>query len=86
MHHLPFQSLQNISIFFTVLYNIKCHVNMKMHVSLWEKYFVELLLASDCTSTEMTEPELELALDLITKTCLFKYIENFTTKKRKIFW
>ena len=27
MHHLPFQSLQNISIFFTMLHNIKCFVN-----------------------------------------------------------
>ena len=29
--HLPFQSLQNISIFFTMLHNIKCLVNIKMH-------------------------------------------------------
>ena len=29
--------------------NIKCLVNIKMHLSLWENIFVELLLASDCT-------------------------------------
>ena len=48
MHHLPFQSLQNISIFFTMLHNIKCLVNIKVHSSLCESIFVELLLASDC--------------------------------------
>ena len=31
MHNFPFKSLQNVSIFFTMIHNIKCHVNIKMH-------------------------------------------------------
>ena len=36
MHLLSFQSLQNISIFFTTLYNIKCLVNIKI-IKVYEK-------------------------------------------------
>ena len=48
MYHLPFQSLQNISIFFTMLHNIKCLVNIKNALKSMKIFFAELLLASDC--------------------------------------
>ena len=39
MHQLPFQSLQNISIFFTMLHNIKCLVTLKC-IKVYEKIFL----------------------------------------------